>query len=206
MSVLPTPHVAIVLAAGGSRRLGRPKQLLTREGETLVHRAVRLVIETSAQEVIVVCGAYSEKVGAAIDGMDMEIVMNPAWETGLASSLRAAQAALAPSDAQCLIVACDQPALEREHLQRLLTGASESRSGCAATLHAGHGGVPAVVTANLLRLAHELRGDRGLREALDGQQEGSMWYLDAPELHFDIDIPKDIEQAVADGLLDEVLL
>ena len=130
--------------------------------------------------------------------------MNAAWDTGLASSLRVAQAALARSDAHCLILACDQPALEREHLQRLLAGAGQSRSGCAVTLHGGRAGIPAVVTAGLLRRAHELQGDRGLREVLGELREGSAWRLDAPELQFDVDTPKDIEQAVADGLLDKL--
>ena len=62
-------HAAVVLAAGGSTRLGRPKQLLTRDGETLVHRAARLAIATGATRVLVVTGAQrGEQAADEADG------------------------------------------------------------------------------------------------------------------------------------------
>ena len=90
MNASPLPHVAVVLAAGGSRRLGQPKQLLKRDGETLVHRAVRLALETKPQRVLLVVGGHAQAMRDAVADLEVEVVMNAGWEEGLASSVRAA--------------------------------------------------------------------------------------------------------------------
>jgi molybdenum cofactor cytidylyltransferase len=198
-------HVAIVLAAGGSRRLGRPKQLLTREGETLVHRAVRLVAATRPTRLLLVIGAYAGQVRDAVNGLQVEMLFNEDWSEGLASSLRVAASALADSDAPSLMLGCDQPALEQAHLQRLLEGAASAPPRCAATSHGGVPGIPAVVTAELLKEARNLDGDRGLRASLRHLPVAAIHLLEAPELRFDLDTPADVEKAINDGLLDPIL-
>lgn len=199
-----THHTAIVLAAGGSTRLGRPKQLLTREGEALVHRAVRLAAATHPSRLVVVTGAYESAVAAALQviavDLRLELVANPDWAHGLSTSLAAAARALHDSDAPALILVCDQPALQEHHLRELLDGAAHSPTGCAAARHGDRLGVPAVVSARLLHGASDLRGDVGLGarlSALDG-----VWMLDAPELELDLDTPGDVMQAIARGWLD----
>lgn len=196
------PHVAIVLAAGGSRRLGRAKQLLTREGETLVHRAVGLAAATHPMRLLLVTGAHADPVRGALAGLAVEVLFNADWEEGLASSLRVAASALDTSDASCLILGCDQPALEQDHLQRLLEGAASAPSRCSATSHANAPGIPAVVTAALLKEARNLDGDRGLRASLRRLPAEAIYLLQAPELQFDLDTPADVEKAIIDGLLD----
>ena len=106
------------------------------------------------------------------------------------------------NDASALILGCDQPALEQSHLQRLLAGAAASASGCAATLHGAARGIPAVVSAAVLREAHGLHGDSGLRGALQRLSTDSLYLLEAVELEFDLDTPADVEKAVVNGLLD----
>lgn len=201
MSRKPDAHVALVLAAGGSRRLGVPKQLLKRGGETLVHRAVRLASATQPQRLLLVIGAHADEMREAVADLRAEILVNDDWREGLASSLRAAVGAMGES-ASALILGCDQPALEQSHLQRLLSGAAISASGCAATLHGAARGIPAVASAAVLREAHELHGDSGLRGSLQRLSSDSLYLLEAAELEFDLDTPADVEKAVADGFLD----
>lgn len=198
----PTPHVAIVLAAGGSRRLGTPKQLLMRGGETLVHRAVRLAAATQPQRLLFVIGAHADEVREAVADLRVEILINDEWQEGLASSLRVAVAALGEEDASALILGCDQPALEQIHLQRLIAGADEATSGCAATLHDAAWGIPAVVSGAVLREANHLHGDSGLRGSLQKLSPDSLYLLKAAELEFDLDTPADVDKAIADGLVD----
>lgn len=197
----PNAHVAIVLAAGGSRRLGAPKQLLKRDGETLVHRAVRLAGTTQPRRLLLVIGAYAEEMRAAVADQQVEVLVNDDWQEGLASSLRAAARVLNES-ASALILGCDQPALEPGHLQRLLAGAAASLSGCAATLHGAAPGIPAVVSAAVWRQAHELHGDRGLRGSLQRLSSDALFLLQAAELESDLDTPADVERAIAAGVLD----
>ena len=196
------PHVAIVLAAGGSRRLGMPKQLLRRGGETLVHRAVRIAAATQPRRLLLVVGAHADEVREALADLRVEILVNNEWQEGLASSLRAAVGALGEDGALALILGCDQPALEQIHLQRLLAGATASSSGCAATLHGTARGIPAVASAAVLQDARGVHGDSGLRGSLQQLPSDSLYLLEAVELEFDLDTPADVEKAVADGLID----
>ena len=205
MNASPLPHVAVVLAAGGSRRLGQPKQLLKRDGETLVHRAVRLALETKPQRVLLVVGGHAQAMRDAVADLDVEVVMNAGWEEGLASSVRAAAVALAGDQARCLLLACDQPALQHSHLQQLLEGAAVSASACAATVHGDALGIPVVVSAEMFQQARELVGDRGLRAVLQRLPRDSIHPFEASELQFDLDTADDVQTAIGRGWLDRIV-
>lgn len=195
-------HLVIVLAAGGSQRLGRPKQLLTRGGETLVHRAARLALETSPARACVVVGASSDAVSDAVRDLPCRVVLNPDWRRGLSGSLRIAGAAFAMPDAPVLVLGCDQPALTLAHLQALLSGASGAISGCAATRHEDAVGIPAVVPGRWFSGDTRPQGDAGFGAALRGMPVESLAVLDAPELLLDIDTDADALEAIARGWLD----
>jgi molybdenum cofactor cytidylyltransferase len=195
-------HDAIVLAAGGSRRLGQPKQLLRRGGETLLHRSARLANESGAQRLIVVLGAQRTAMLPVLQGIECEVLENPDWEQGLASSLRLAVAHLGTTARRCLLLGCDQPALEAAHLRWLLAGAQQAGSGCAATRHDTSLGLPVVATPELLRSGATQRGDRGLRDALNVLPRASVAQLDAPPLCFDLDTPDDLREAQRRGWID----
>lgn len=195
-------HLAVVLAAGGSTRLGRPKQLLTREGETLVHRAARLASETSPERLLVVVGAERDAIERALRDMPCELVHNPDWRTGLGASLRAAAHAIAGLQTPVLILGCDQPALELRHLQALLAGAQTTPSHCAATVHDDRFGVPAVVPGDWFVHADELTGARGFGARLSQLGPGAVCALQAPELELDIDTVGDLREAVSRQWLD----
>ncbi len=196
----------MVLAAGGSERLGRPKQLLTRDGETLVHRAARLALQTGPSHACVVVGAGGTAVADAVRDLPCTIVPNPGWREGIASSLRVAGAHFAmsriPVLVPVLVLACDQPGLAHDHLCALLAGAARAESRCAATRHGRAVGIPAVVPGDWFAGATRPSGDTGFGAALRGMPEDSLAVLEAPELLLDVDTQADVEQAVARGWLD----
>lgn len=194
-------HVAVVLAAGGSSRLGRPKQLLTRDGETLARRAVRLASATAPSRLLVVLGASAEAVVPELDAINCEIVLNAQWPSGLASSLQAATRLLLAFDGPLLFLGCDQPALESRHLAALLDGAKAVPSGISASGYGDMQGVPAVVPGTWIR-HREPRGDRGLGPLLRALPAGDLALIEAQELGFDIDTRQDATDAVARGWLD----
>ncbi len=195
-------HAAVVLAAGGSARLGRPKQLLSRAGETLVHRAVRLAGATRPARLLVVAGARHATIAAAVADLDCEVVWNADWANGLSSSLRCAAQALHDHHGPVLLLGCDQPALAAEHLQRLLQLAKRRASGCAASVQGAGVGSPAVVTAEVLRSAETLTGNHGLSRHLNALPHSAVARLDAPELQFDINTEADVLLAIERGWLD----
>jgi molybdenum cofactor cytidylyltransferase len=195
-------HAAVVLAAGASRRLGRPKQLLTRDGETLLHRAARLATASAALRTVIVLGARREALQAELAGLDVECVFNPDWEQGLSSSLHAAARALEDFDGSVLVLGCDQPALDGAHLIALIAGASWSPGACAATAHGDALGIPALIPPVLWRQSTGLHGDRGFGATLAQQAPGAVWRLQAPELEWDLDTPADVAVAIERGWID----
>lgn len=195
-------HVALVLAAGGSTRLGQPKQLLTREGETLVHRAARMAIESGALQTFVVTGADADAITGAVRDLSCETLDNPRWSQGLSSSLRRAAQCITQGAASVLVLGCDQPALDGAHLAVLLQASRDATACAAATTYGDDPGIPAVLPRDWFNDADELAGDRGFRERLHALGT-TLARIEAPRsLALDIDTPADLQQARELGLID----
>ncbi|WP_369927135.1 NTP transferase domain-containing protein [Xanthomonas sp. NCPPB 2632] len=188
-------HDAVILAAGGSLRLGRPKQLLTRDGETLVGRISRLVASTRPGKTIAVVGAHAEHLCGRLNGALP--VFNPHWATGMASSLHLAADALAGRDGPVLVVVVDQLALDEVHLERLLREHDGTQD--TVTAYGDAAGVPAVLRATTLARAATLHGDRGFRALWAGHD---VHRVRNEALAQDLDTEDDVARAVAAGLLD----
>lgn len=160
--------VAAVLAAGGSSRLGAPKQLLSIDGIPLVRRTVDAVRASPCDEVAVVLGAAAGDVRQVLDDSGTTLRDNPAWSSGLASSLHVAVAFAEERDADALLVAvCDQPYLTSSHLARLCD-AYRSTHGKVASGYADVRGVPAIFPRADFAAIRALHGDRGASKLLRG--------------------------------------
>jgi molybdenum cofactor cytidylyltransferase len=152
---------AVVLAAGGSSRLGRPKQLVRLNGLPMVRRAAALAAGLCPGRVIVVTGACHGRVAAALRGCDVTIARNRRWRLGLASSLSKGLAALPADAAGALVLSCDQPLVGAAELRRLIDAWRRRPDRPAAAAYAGTVGVPAVLTPRLCFAARALEGDTG---------------------------------------------
>jgi len=200
--VSPAPHVVAVLAAGGSRRLGHPKQLLRRDGETLLRRAVRLGRDTGAARVLVALGAAAARMQQELRGLDAQAVLVEDWESGLGASLGTLQRAMAADPpATVLVLGCDQPALAPAHLARLLEAAAQVPAGTAFSSYAGVRGLPAAVAWSLWSAAR-FEGDEGLRTLARGPGAEGFAQVRAPDLAIDLDTAADVAAAVSLGWLD----
>ena len=161
---------AIVLAAGASRRLGQPKQLLVHGGETLLERAIRLSAEAGAAPVFPVLGANLEIIRASIVLDPATLVINDQWQQGISTSVHAGLGALdaaASHAAGVLILGCDQPRLTADHLRALITKfAAQAQPSIVASAYAGVLGIPAVFPRAAFSHLYALRGDKGARALL----------------------------------------
>jgi len=188
---------AIVLAAGASRRLGRPKQLLAYGNETLIERSIRLANETGAAPVFAVLGANSEIISAAIAGQSAIPVLNQLWEQGIASSIHAGLDALnesAPHAPAALILPCDQPRLTAAHLRTLIeTFAAQAEPAIVASAYAGVLGIPAIFPRVVFARLRALRGDKGAR-ALLADPPCPLIAVPFSGGEVDIDEPDDLDQ------------
>jgi molybdenum cofactor cytidylyltransferase len=184
---------AIILAAGGSRRLGQPKQLLAYRGETLLNRAIRVACEAGATPVIAVLGAEYEVIRNSIQSRSAIAVHNDRWRHGMGSSIEAGMRALAvcaPDIEAVLLMGCDQPRLTAEHLQALMAAfVSQAARAIAASAYAGVHGVPAVFPRETFADLRSLRGEKGARSIIESapcpvvavEFAGGEVDIDAPE-------------------------
>jgi CTP:molybdopterin cytidylyltransferase MocA len=179
---------AIVLAAGGSSRLGQPKQLLQIEGETLIDRAVRVAREAGCSPVLVVLGAGLPGVitHSRLEGAIK--VVNRDWRLGMSSSIVRGIEILQSIGADVrgvVLMTCDQPTVSAEHLRALMAA-----GGAAASLYAGRCGVPAYLPRSRFPELLNLSGDHGARELL-----GSAAGIELAGGEVDIDTVDDLARA-----------
>jgi molybdenum cofactor cytidylyltransferase len=179
---------AVVLAAGASSRLGRPKQSVLLGAETLLERAVRVALEAGFRPVFVVVRAESE-VSAPLHEPGCEILVNAQAAEGMASSIRCGVEAARRLGVRGLVVmACDQVGVRAEHL-RALVAEPERVTG---SRYAGKVGVPAYFPASCFGALMELRGDVGARSMLRGAEA-----VEDEMLALDVDTEEDVERARA---------
>ncbi len=161
---------AIILAAGASRRLGQPKQLVRCEGETLLERAIRMAGESGAAPLIVVLGANREQISSFVKLDCATTIFNPHWEWGIASSIHAGLEAvegLSPELQGALILPCDQVRLSADHLRALISAfVLEAHLSIAASTYADVLGIPAVFPRAAFPELMALEGDKGARALL----------------------------------------
>ena len=179
---------AVLLAAGGSQRLGRSKQLLVWEGEPLVRRAARAALEAGVDELIAVTGAEGDAVAAALAGLELRVIANERWRDGVGGSI--ATGVRAASGSAVLLLLADQPGVDAALLAELIAGmeAGHERVACA---YAGIVGVPAIFSRpSDLEALRGLSGDRGAAPLL--RAPGSVVLaIPAPQAASDIDDEQD---------------
>jgi molybdenum cofactor cytidylyltransferase len=184
------PTAIILLAAGCSSRLGRPKQLLPYGKHTLLRHAADTAVSAGLGPVMVVLGAVEDKCRAELSGLPVTIVCNPAWNEGMGGSIAVAARQL--DEAQCravIVMLCDQPgvtagvlcALARyhRHMDRSIVA-----SRCDSIL-----GPPALFAARHFSQLRRLRGSEGARSLF--QTEPGTSSLVCPEAAWDIDTEAD---------------
>lgn len=175
--------VALIPAAGQSKRLGQPKQLVTLQGEPLVRRAVRVALEAGCARAVVVEGAVP--LGEALAGLEVELVRCDDWAKGPGASLRAGARAI--GDEATLVLLVDQHRVTREHVRALLDAPGE----VAAAHYAGALGVPARFGASRAHVLRELQDAEGAKQWLR-QNAVLVTAVPMPEALFDLDTPEQL--------------
>ena len=179
---------AVILAAGASKRLGQPKQLIEIQGESLLHRTARIGL-LICDPVLVVLGFEAERMQAALHDLPVQCVRNLDWEEGMASSLRVAVSALPPEARAAIFLVCDQPALDQDLLERIIHLQREHPGRRIASCYAGIRGIPALLPCQDFDAMLQLRGDRGAKGLLTGE---GVLEVAFPGGELDLDRPADL--------------
>jgi molybdenum cofactor cytidylyltransferase len=184
---------AIILAAGASSRMGRPKALLEWGGQTLLAR----LLDTTRQAglaPLVVLGAHAERLRAHVDDADAAWVLNEAWREGMGRSIACGVAALDASCERAFVLTVDQPQVDAALLRRLQE-ACDADVDAAATCYTGCRnqtgvlGPPVCFRDRVFPTLRGLRGDEGARRFLRSG-EWSVAKVRAEGAGVDIDTPE----------------
>jgi CTP:molybdopterin cytidylyltransferase MocA len=183
----------VLLAAGGSRRLGHPKQLLRRRSRPLLLHAIDAARGAAPDApLIVVLGAHRMRLRLVVrrTAPTAFVVANPRWAEGLASSLQAALEKVPQGTRAILVQLVDQPRVDADALRRLLNAWRRRPGIPAAARYDNRAGVPAVLPRSSWRAVRALRGDSGARALL--RDARALTLVDMPQAAVDLDTPEDV--------------
>lgn len=189
---------AILIAAGESSRMGKPKALLGWFGEPLVNAQIGSLIRGGIDMVIVVTGAHHEEISrSAQSEPNTVIVNNGEWALGKTTSIKAGLSKLSPNCETIVLLAVDQPRPSWV-VERALTSHRDSGKSVTSPRYSGHGGHPLFFDASLLRELSEISEEReGVREVMKRyDEEMNRVYFDNPIVRFDLNTPDDYEAAL----------
>ncbi len=180
---------AVILAAGGSVRMGQPKQLLRYAGQTLVRRIAETALAAGCDPVLIVVGREHEAIGAELQNLAVTLVPNENWERGLGTSLRTGVKALIDCDA-IVIAACDQPHVDAELIRRIIQTQEETQRPIVASAYSGTRGVPALFAQRYREELLALPNEHGAK-AIIARHLVDVETVDFPEGAIDLDTPGD---------------
>ncbi|MBB5035666.1 nucleotidyltransferase family protein [Prosthecobacter vanneervenii] len=188
----------IILAAGESSRMGRPKQLLSWQGQPLVRHVAEMALAVPNTSVHVVLGAHLEAVAEALQGLPLRLCTNESWSEGMGASVCAGLRAVLddePAAAAVLFLLCDQPLITADLLCEMIR---KHREGAAlvATCYQNTLGVPALFGASLYPELLALRGDQGAKKIIQRHRERAA-VVPFPQAATDFDTYEDYERAAS---------
>ncbi len=180
----------IILAAGGSQRLGRPKQLLEWQGKPLVRHVTETALAAGLHQVIVVTGAFREPVLEALAGLAVEEAFNPEWEAGQSTSVKCGVRAVTGRAGAALFALVDQPWTSPPLIRALCQAHASALPSVVAPLIDGQRGNPVLFDRRTFPDFASLQGDQGARRLFSGYRLTWVPWHDERAL-LDIDTEKD---------------
>jgi molybdenum cofactor cytidylyltransferase len=190
------PFVAgLVLAAGGSRRLGRPKQLLPYAGATLLDHTVATARACAFDQLLVAVGGEADKVRSRVDLSGAEVVVNPGFGAGCSSSIAAAMEVLDPAATVLVLMLGDQPGVVPATVRLLL--AARGDAPIAVCRYEDGRGHPFAFGRAVFGQLRSLHGDKAVWRLLDERAGAVEEVPMAGRVPLDVDTWADYEAVVA---------
>ena len=192
-----SPQVALILlAAGESRRMGTPKQLLSYKGSSLIGHAATTAVASNCTPVIIVLGANSDRISAEIKDLPVQITYNDQWRQGMSMSIARGIKTLLEMKVNfdAIIVAlADQPLITATVYDRLIDIYRLNRPQTIASNYSNTIGVPALFDRILLPELLKMKQQGGAKQLLHKYSDRS-FNLDLPEAAIDIDTTADYQR------------
>ena len=190
---------AILLAAGESTRMGRPKQLLDWKGQPLVAAQTETLLDAGCRPVVVVVGAHPSRVRPALPSRsDVQITTNRSWRAGRASSIRTGARAVPPTVDVLVVVSVDQPT-DVSVIERLEAGLEDAPHALIAVpRHDGRNGHPPILRSQLLpELQNVTERHEGLRQLRRRHADRTIFVeMDTPIVTLNLNTPDAYQRAL----------
>ncbi|MDQ3695166.1 MAG: molybdenum cofactor cytidylyltransferase [Chloroflexota bacterium] len=187
----------IILAAGQSSRLGRPKQLLPLAGRPLLAHVVAHAAASGLDETILVLGHEAAAIAAALGNHGQRTVINPDYAAGQSTSVRAGLAAVSPQTNAVVFLLGDQPAVTVDIIDAMLDTYRVHRSGIVVPAYGGRRGNPVLFDRAVFPELRQVTGDEGARAIVRAHAESIRLVAvpgDAPQ---DVDTEADYQRLLA---------
>ncbi len=182
----------VILAAGGSSRLGEPKQRLIYKGRPLLSHVCAIALAAAPDRVTVVLGQGAEELRGLIP-KGVSVVVNPDWAEGLSSSIQAGLRDLVKETEVAVLILGDQPLVTPEHLRSLISLVDDRSPIAGSQYPDGQPGVPAAFHRSIFPELLALRGDAGAKAVLS--RRPNLRTIPAPPL-VDIDTRDDYDRLI----------
>lgn len=185
---------SVILAAGESRRMGKPKMMLPYGDSTIIGIVVRNALNTVSDHVRVVLGANAETVQEKIADLEVETVLNPDFRDGMLSSVQAGIHSLPPGTTAVMILLGDQPMIPVSIMDRLIAQYKQSDKTILVAAAVGRRGHPVIFSTKYIPEILAYGPDGMLRKLLENHPgEVEEMETGTPEILRDIDTPADYE-------------
>ncbi len=166
----------VILAAGESKRMGQPKQLLDIGGTSLLRHTAKIALATGLEPVVLVVGANKPQVVPDIADLPLTIIDNSMWRTGMASSVKMGMAAMWMNNKNIdavLMLVCDQPFLTVEVLNQIIDQYQTKSPKIVACRYDSQIGIPALFDRTMFEDLLNLTGDKGAKPVLMNHLENT---------------------------------
>ncbi|GAB3507078.1 nucleotidyltransferase family protein [Emticicia fontis] len=184
----------VILAAGGSSRMGVPKQLLHIDGKSLIKRMAEMAMDTKTYPIVVVLGANRPMIRKELERMPITVINNPQWENGMSSSIRMGLvgAYMTYKELEAVIfITADMPLVSAELIDKIVKRAEVLNDNgespdIVACKYNGQVGIPVLFKRKLFNDLLELSGDSGAKKVILANKEQTAT-IDFPEGNVDLD-------------------
>lgn len=181
------PELSILIpAAGESRRLGQPKQLLIYKGKPLIQQVVNCALSLSPREVIVVTGANAQGIQEALRKAPVRLAHNSGWSAGMGGSIALGAEAVNQQSDGLMIFLCDQWHIQLQDLNALVKAWQSDPGHIICAQAKAYRGPPVIFPASLFGELRKLKGSNGAQSLLHAHEdilttvtiENATWDLD----------------------------
>jgi molybdenum cofactor cytidylyltransferase len=189
----------IILAAGSSSRLGRPKQLLAYKNTTLLQNTIKEASSVENTFVIVVTGSNHDLIKTDLDSSKIKVTYNSNWESGMSSSINKGLSELLllyPDCESCIFAVCDQPYVISKIFEDLIAEYQKTNKGIIASSYAGTLGTPVLFNKKYFGNLLQLEGQEGAKKIINRFLDDAV-SIPFEKGNIDIDTPEDYDKLIS---------